>query len=99
MYKQALWEYEVFEALRLRNDVMEYILQDHVNKGLGYSFDIIGACKNYEGYTNVMFYYGSSGYDSAKMSRLIDGMIEDAKDLGIETLPAGEIERMKQEWG
>ena len=99
VYKQAIRDYGVSEAFPVRNDLMEYILQDHVNKGLGYSFDIIGPCKNYEGYTNVMFYYGSSGYDSAKMSKLIDGMIEDAKDLGIETLPAGEIERMKREWG
>ena len=99
VYKRAIRDYGVSEAFPVRNDLMEYILQDHMNKGLGYSFDIIGACKNYEGYTNVMFYYGSSGYDSAKMSKLIDGMIADAKDLGIETLPAGEIERMKQEWG
>ena len=46
-----------------------------------------------------MVYYGTSGYESAKMSELIDGRLVAATDLGIETLPAGEIERMKQEWG
>lgn len=44
-------------------------------------------------------YYGSSTYNTKEMSRLIDGVVTDCKELGIETLPPDEIERMKQEWG
>lgn len=42
---------------------------------------------------------GSSEYDTREMSKLIDGTVEDAKELDIETLPPDEIERMKQQWG
>jgi hypothetical protein len=32
------------------------------------------------------------------MSRLIDGTVSEAKELGIETLPEKEIERLKELW-
>ena len=37
-------------------------------------------------------------YDSAEMSALIDGAVEEAKALGIQTITPNEIERMKQLW-
>lgn len=42
---------------------------------------------------------GSSEYDTAEMSRFIDRIVDEAKELGIETATPDEIERMKQEWG
>jgi hypothetical protein len=41
---------------------------------------------------------GSHTYDSREMSRLIDGTVSEAKELGIETLSPAELERMKQQW-
>lgn len=41
---------------------------------------------------------GSHTYDSREMARLIDGTVYEAKELGIETLPPDEIERMKSLW-
>ena len=50
------------------------------------------------GCTNLILYYGSSTYDTAQMSRLIDRLVQDAKDLGIETATPAEIERLRREW-
>lgn len=47
-----------------------------------------------DGCVNVTLYYGSSTYDTAQMSRLIDLLVQDAKQLGIETLTPAELERM-----
>lgn len=41
---------------------------------------------------------GSHTYDTAEMSELIDGTVEEAKMLGIETLTPAELERMKAAW-
>lgn len=41
---------------------------------------------------------GSSEYDTKEMAHLIDMIIQDCKDQGIETLPPAEIERLKAEW-
>ena len=32
------------------------------------------------------------------MATLIDGVVREAKELGIETLPPDELNRMKREW-
>ena len=39
---------------------------------------------------------GSSRYDSAEMAHLLDGLISECKQLGIETATPEELERMKQ---
>ena len=39
-------------------------------------------------------YRGSHTYDTYEMSKLIDGTIAEARELGIETLPPDELERM-----
>lgn len=57
-------------------------------------------CKVENG-TEVAFYKvfrGSHTYDSKEMSVLIDGTVQEAKDLGIETLPPAELERMMKAW-
>jgi hypothetical protein len=41
---------------------------------------------------------GSSKYDSKEMSTFIDNLVNEAKELGIETLTPDELERMKAEW-
>ena len=38
-------------------------------------------------------------FDSHQMSVLIDGVVEEAKKVGIDTLTPNEIEEMKQKWG
>ena len=52
-----------------------------------------------DGCTNVIVYYGSSTYDSKQMSVLIDRIVQDCKELGIETLPPDELLRLQEEWG
>ena len=50
------------------------------------------------GKTNVTLIYGSSVYDTNQMSRLIDALVQDAKALGIETLPPWQLEGMIEQW-
>ena len=46
----------------------------------------------------VRAYYGSSTYNTKRMSRLIDSIVEDCKAIGIETLPPEKLAAMKEEW-
>lgn len=41
---------------------------------------------------------GQSTYDTKEMSTFIDGIVSEAKELGIETLTPDELERMKAAW-
>ena len=47
-----------------------------------------------EGCTNVILYYGSSSYDTAQMSSLIDNLVQDCKELGIETMSPEELQSL-----
>ena len=57
-------------------------------------------CKHENG-SEVVFYKvfrGSHTYDTKEMSVLIDGTVQEAKDLGIETMSTKEIERLLGKW-
>ena len=45
-------------------------------------------------YRTYMMLKGSREYDTKEMARLIDGLVKECKEAGIETLPPEEIERM-----
>ena len=49
-------------------------------------------------FTHYKVYKGSSEYDTREMSILIDGLIQDAKELNIDTLPPNEVQRLKEMW-
>lgn len=50
------------------------------------------------GYRTYIMLMGSSQYDTAEMSHLIDGLVDECKAAGIETLPPDEIKRMMNDY-
>lgn len=46
----------------------------------------------------MAFLRGSHTYNTAEMSRLIDAAVEEAKELGVETMTPDQLERMKAAW-
>jgi hypothetical protein len=46
-------------------------------------------------FLHYMVYVGSSKYNTKEMSTFISGIVEEAKDLGIETLTPDEIARLR----
>lgn len=51
-----------------------------------------------DGCTNVILYYGSSTFDTAQMSRMIDNIIQDCNAVGIETMPPDELAALLEGW-
>jgi hypothetical protein len=54
---------------------------------------------NGKDFTHYRVYKGSSEFDSREMSIFIDGVISEAKDLGIQTETPDQIAEMKARWG
>jgi hypothetical protein len=46
----------------------------------------------------VFAYYGTSTYDTAEMSRVIENTVQDAKTLNIETATPRELALLLEEW-
>ena len=79
-----------------QQDVARFIRSWESN-GLGWPVDDLGVSQ-VPGCRNLAAYHGSSTYDTAQMSRLIDNIVQDCKALGIETLPPEKLALLKEEW-
>lgn len=88
-----------YEILPVREDRMEHWDRIWRANHLGRMTEDMGPCKRTEGYHNVRCFFGSSDYDTAQMSRLIDLIVEDCKEQGVETMTPAELDRLKEAWG
>ena len=50
-------------------------------------------------FTHYRVYAGTSEYDTREMSIFIDGVVSEAKELGIDTMTPAEIAEIKERWG
>lgn len=75
---------------------MEKLREGWGHNGLGWVSETFPS--KLDGCTNVILYYGSSTYDSRQMARLIDNIVQDCREQGIETMTPAELERLKEDW-
>ena len=80
----------------VQDKAKDVLKQQWEARGLGWQTEELDS--RIEGCTNLMLFYGSSTYDTEQMSLLIDTIVDDAKELGIETLTPFELEGMVQAW-
>lgn len=99
VYKQAVRDYGVTRMAAFETDKLPQMLQAWCALGYGNDADVLGPSREHPDYTFVRLYLGSSQYDSKEMSVFLDGIIADAKDLGIQTETPDEVARMKATWG
>lgn len=81
----------------VQNKDVDRFVKTWESNGIGWPVDDLGPSQ-VPGCRNLMAYHGSSTYDTAKMSRLIDNLIQDCKALGIETLPPDKLSLLKEAW-
>ena len=81
----------------IKNDAVPRYRQIWEAHGLGWICEEMGDSK-LDGYTNVISYYGSSEYDTRQMSRLIDLIVMECKEQGIETMTPRELALLKEGW-
>ena len=81
----------------IQDKAVDRFRQTWSNYGLGWVTDTMPS--KIEGCTNVVAYFGSSTYDTRQMSRLLDLIIYDCKEQGIDTRTPKEIAQMKALWG
>lgn len=82
----------------IKNEAIDDYIRVWQGHGIGWIAETMGECKT-DGYSYVVTYYGSSIYDSAQMSRLIDIIVTECKEQNIETKTPDEIEKLKGLWG
>lgn len=93
LYRKYIKEVGVHEVVPVKNELVTSYIKRFEGGGQGWICEILGESK-LKGYTNIITYFGSSTYDTAEMSRLIEEVIIDAKELGIETITPKQKEEM-----
>ena len=97
IYRQYIREIGgVSETVCVLEKAAEKLIEGWENNGIGWQAETIPS--KIDGCTNVILYFGSSTYDTAQMSRLIDMVIFDCKEQGIETLTPFELDALKERW-
>lgn len=94
LYLLMLERYGVFTHVIVKPEVVEKVKQEwRTVRELG---EVL-----VNGKTGIQLqcFFGSSTYNTLEMSKLIDGVVSEAKELGIETLTPEELSVLKQEWG
>lgn len=97
VYRQHIIDTAAYYIQPVRDDTLERWIDIWQSKGTGWIVEVMGASKN-KGWTNCKNYYGSSVYDSREMSFLIDEVVKECKEQGIETMTPEEIEKLKAAW-
>lgn len=85
------------EVVCVKDEAVKKLRQGWQRNGLGWLTETFPS--KITGCTNVILYYGSSTYDTAQMSKLIDNIIQDCYELGIPTETPAKIAEMKSLWG
>lgn len=95
VYREVIRNYGLYEIIPVKTENIDHWADIWASRGKGWVCEDLGECRNTAGYHNIKTYYGTSVYDTKQMARLIDGLIDDCKSLGIETLIPDEIMRME----
>ena len=85
------------ETVCIPTRAVDRLREGWAHNGMGWVTDTMPS--KLVGCTCVVLYYGSSSYDSGQMARLIDNIVQDCKEQGIETATPEELERLKEGWG
>ena len=95
VYRKNIREVGSFETVELISAGAARFIRSWESNGLGWLAEPIS---ERGGYMTVIAYYGSSSYDTAEMSRLVEAVVEEAKALGVETMTPLELDRLKAAW-
>lgn len=97
VYKQAIKKYSRPRYIPVPNDDVKDWVEVWESRGTGWLAEDVGESK-LNGYTKLMLFIGSSTFDTTQMSRLLNGLVEDAKELGISIINEADKALLLDKW-
>lgn len=97
VYRTAIRSVGVFDVVCVRENGEESLISGWNNNGIGWFAESMGESK-IDGCRNVILYYGTSTYNSKEFSRVLDYIIAECKEMGIETMTPAELALLKGGW-
>ena len=97
VYLKIIRESGIYDVLPVKNEAVDRFIVAWEGNGLGWICETFPS--KIDGYTNIRAFYGSSAYNTKEMSRLIDNIVTECHELGIETMEQNELNSLISEWG
>ena len=97
VYRRAIRDVGDYEPLPIKAEAVDTFQTRWAAKGTGWFAEVIDDSK-LPGYKLVFAYYGSSTYDTASMSRLIDYLVDQMEQMGLPIPASREQEEMIAAW-
>lgn len=85
-----------YTVVCVKNNAVRSLREGWEKNGIGWTSGLLDS--KIPGCTNVVLFYGSSTYDTKQMSRLIDMIVADCKENGIETENPENIKSLLERW-
>ena len=96
IYRDAIKEVGAYSIVPIKSEAVEEWTRIWQSNGLGWVCETQPS--KLDGFTNVMCYHGSSVYNQKEMNRLVNVIVEECRNLGIETKPDEELKSLLEEW-
>lgn len=97
LYRELIREIgDNFYVLQVKTSEIQAVSESWQHNGLGWITEDLGPCD--DEYSFVIFYKGSSTYNTKQMSDLIELVVAECKEQGIETKTPDEIASMISLW-
>lgn len=96
VYRDYIKNKGIYRVITMNSQAVPTFEKIWTEKGLGWLCETSET--NIQGLTDVIAYYGTSSYDTKQMANFIDYIVQEAKELDIETLPPDELRSLKESW-
>lgn len=96
VYKQYILDKGIYRVITMNKEAVDTFIRVWTQQGLGWLCET--SENNIKGLVDVVAYYGTSSYNSKQMANFIDYVVEEAKELGIQTLTPNQIADLKSSW-
>ena len=85
VYREQIRNVGEYTPLPIKSEAVEEFSRIWAAHGIGWFVDVVDDSK-IPGYKLVFAYHGTSAYDSAMMHRVLENVLMEAKNLGIDTI-------------
>jgi len=98
IYREAIQDSQPMQHMLIQSVAVEKFARTWGANGIGFQAVKIGPSKDHAGYEWLGLYSGSSTYSVEEMSRLIDCLVDNAHQIGVETETDEYINALLEDW-
>jgi hypothetical protein len=95
VYRRHIKDLNVYQDIEINSKATSTIMHSWGLNGIGWVAEKVDSKDNID---IVRLWYGSSSYNSSKMAKLIDNIVQDCKLQDIETMTEEQLKNMCESW-